>query len=66
MLQTFKGAEQQELTLVVGAELDSVQQFSSIPPHSAPFWTLSLMVIGNKLCTFKKNKKTIALMKMGT
>lgn len=48
---TSKGAEWQELTLVVGAELDSDQQFLSILLHSAPLWTLSLMVIVN---TFNK------------
>lgn len=34
--------------------LDSDQQSPSIPLHSVPFWSLSLLAIRNKVCTFYK------------
>ena len=50
----FKGAELQELTLLVGAELDPGQQFPSVLLHSASLWTLSLIDTEN---ITKKNKE---------
>lgn len=49
----LKGAELQELTLLVGAELDPEQQFSSVLLHSASLWTLSLIDTEN----ITKNKE---------